>query len=473
MESRYDHRLLPPELWLSIIRWATYSPPGFNAPTFEPFLASSERLYEREAGALTVKYAVVVVCRLWRDIALSILYEDVRVRHGAHALAEVLGGAKQLGRCVRRLELPYHYTGTSTQYSSDLAMQILQSCPGLEILVRPFIQGLPDAVRFEFPIRSHPFPNLKRLEWWHYNHAARSGGINSLTDVLRYSPNLQYLAIGGELWMTSSTSTSHVLELPVLTTLRIRRINSLFIHQISRWQLPSLAHLIVETSLDQDALKDVWELFGSRLCTVEFGRHVGFLLSDQITLFLRDCPRVKSFHYFIYFTSPPPISNWPCAIECIRLHSHPCHMFSDSEQFTRRHFSFLAQSSFPALRRIILYGDWGNIVPESYFKDFVQIMSSKGCSVEHASESTHSCTQSHRKCQSNIGYIYDFTDTSGQPINRPIFLYHGITHIYHLSLNNGLLTQGYYRTIIQSLCVIQSILEYIGYKLSYKVAPKA
>ncbi|OJA12333.1 hypothetical protein AZE42_02778 [Rhizopogon vesiculosus] len=392
---RYDHRLLPPELWLSIIRWATYPQPRLDVSTFDPFLASFEQPTKGDVDALTVKYAVVQVCRLWRDFVLSILYEDVRVRHGAHALAEALGeryGDGQLGRCVRRLELPYHHTGTATYYSSDLALQILQSCPALETLVRPCMERPPDEVRFEFPIRSHPFPNLKRLEWWHYNHAARSGGINSLTDVLHHSPNLQYLTVGGELWMSSANSTVRVLELPVLTTLRIRRINFLFIREICRWQLPSLAHVIMEFPLDQNAHEVIWEEFGPRLCTVEIGRHVGFLLSDQITFFLRGCPQIKTFHYFIYFTSPPPIFNQPCALQCIYLHSHPCHMLADSEQFPRRHLSFLSQSTFPALRRIILYGDWKNIITESYFKVFVQIMNSRGCLVEHTNES--SCTQS-------------------------------------------------------------------------------
>lgn len=387
--SRYDHRLLPPELWLSIIRWATFS---HAALTFKPFLAHFE--HKGEPDALTVKYAVLQVCRLWRDLALSILYEDVRVRHGAHDLAEALGniyGEGQLGRCVRRLELPYHHTGTETQESSDLALKILQSCPGLETLVRPMLQQPSDEVRFEFPIRSHPFPKLKRLEWWHYNHATRSGGINSLTDVLRYSPNLQYLAVGGEMWMSSASVTSHDLpvQLPVLTTLCIRRVNFLFIREICGWQLPSLAHVIVEVDI---ALGALWEVFGSGLCTVEFGRHLGF--SDQITQFLRGCPQVKTFHYFIYFTSPPPIFNQPCALQSICLHSHPSHMAFDSEELPRLHFSFLSQSSFPALRRIVLYGDWTNITPESYFKDFAQTMNSRGCSVEHAVDSTHSCTHS-------------------------------------------------------------------------------
>ncbi|KAG2154577.1 hypothetical protein DEU56DRAFT_769250 [Suillus clintonianus] len=398
--SSYDRRLLPPELWLSIIRWATYPQPGFHASTFQPFLGSFDHdsSNKGEVDAVAVKRAVVQVCRLWRDLALSILYEDVKVGLAADSLAEALGRTYeggQLGRCVRRLELPYPATGTATNTSSDLALQILQFCPGLETLVRPFNPGPPDSVRYEFPTRSHPFLNLKRLEWWHFNDAARSGGINSLMDVLRHSPNLQYLSVGGEMW---THSTRDVLELPALKTLRLKRINPLFVHQICQWRLPSLAHVVVDFPLEQNALDAIWQVFGARLCTVEFARHVGFLLSDQITRFLRGCPQVKTFNYFLNFTSPPPIFDQPCALQCISLHAYPCHMVTDmitaSQERIRLHLAFLSRSSFPSLRRIILYGDWGSMLADPRFTEFTQTMNSRGCSIERATGGIHSCNPS-------------------------------------------------------------------------------
>ncbi|KAG1757832.1 hypothetical protein EDB19DRAFT_1659307 [Suillus lakei] len=370
--SRYDHRMLPPELWLSIIRWATYPLPGLDMPTFQPFLGSFDHdgSTKVEADTKAVKCAVVQVCKLWRDLALSILYEDVKVGLGAQSLAEVLGqtyGGEQLGSCVRRLELPYPATGTATNTSSDLALQILQFCPGLETLVRPFMAGAPDSVRYEFPTRSHPFLNLKRLEWWHYNDAARSGGINSLLDVLRHSPNLQYLSVGGEMW--TSTQIGNVLELPALKTLRVRRINLLF-----------LAHVVVDFPLEQNALDAIWQVFGARLCTVEFARHS----RHSIT--------------FFNFTSPPPIFKQPSALQCISLHAFPCGMVTDMitearERF-RLHLAFLSRSSFPELRHIILYGDWGDILLDPRFVKFTQTMNSRGCVIEHATGGRHSCNQS-------------------------------------------------------------------------------
>lgn len=393
-----DHRLLPPELWLTIIRWATYAPPGFDVPNFEPFLGSFDHDNKGEADAKAVKCAVVQVCKLWQDLALGILYEDVKVGRGVQHLVEALGKTyrgEQLGRCVRRLELPYPHTGTATNTSSDLALQILQYCPELETLVRPFMSALPDSVRYEFPTRSHSFLNLKRLEWWHYNDATRSGGINSLLDVLRHSPNLQYLAVGGEMW--SSARTGNVLELPALKTLRVRRINPVFVRQICQWRLPSLVHVVVDFPLEQNALETIWQAFGARLCTVEFARHVGFLLSDQITRFLRGCPQVKTFNYFLNFTSPPPIFNQHCALECISLHAFPCAMVTDMitevRERLRLHLAFLSRSSFPELRRIILYGEWGDMLRDPRLEQFTQTMLSKGCTIERATGGMHSCNQ--------------------------------------------------------------------------------
>ncbi|KAG1766401.1 hypothetical protein EDD22DRAFT_978445 [Suillus occidentalis] len=371
-----DQRILPPELWLSIIRWATYAPPGLDVPNFEPFLGS----FDHDDRAVADAKA------LWRDLALSILYEDVKVGRGVQALVEALGKTyrgEQLGRCVRRLELPYPHT------CSDLALQILQYCPQLETLVRPFMSASPDSVRYEFPTRSHSFLNLKRLEWWHYNDATRSGGINSLLDVLRHSPNLQYLVVGGE--MLISAQTGNVLELPALKTLRLRRINPLFVHQICQWRLPSLVHIVVDFPLEQNALETIWQVFGARLCTVEFARHVGFLLSDQITRFL-------TFNYFLNFTSPPPIFGQQCALQCISLHAFPCGMVTDmitaAQERLRLHLAFLSRSSFPALRRIILYGDWGNMILDPRFVEFTQTMTSRGCSIQRATVGMHSCDQS-------------------------------------------------------------------------------
>jgi len=76
------------------------------------------------------------------------VYEDLRIRHGEQALADVLESCEERGRWVRRAELPYTNTVTTTPSSLRPLpfIAILKRCPELEILVRPvprFFDKLP------------------------------------------------------------------------------------------------------------------------------------------------------------------------------------------------------------------------------------------------------------------------------------------------------------------------------------------
>ncbi|EGN94080.1 hypothetical protein SERLA73DRAFT_188648, partial [Serpula lacrymans var. lacrymans S7.3] len=315
---------LPPEIWLHIFRWAT-SPltSGSFALTYEPFQIGSEDVLK---ATLQVRYAIVRVCWLWRALAMDLLYEDVRVRHGMQALVSALRGDEYLaegnGRWVRRLELPYAHTNTATSDSSVTALNILKHCPSLEVLTRPFPSESADNMRFEFSAGHVVLTSLKRLEWWHHNGATRSGGINSLYDVLKNAPNLQYLAVGGSV-LPRFISVAP-LCLTALSTLRLRKMNHLFIRQLCRWDLPSLEHVIVDVPETWNrALEGFWETFGDRLRTVELGQSVAFCVSDQVTLVLQGCPRLKELNYYVFFTSPVRSTFVHSSISCVRLHAHP------------------------------------------------------------------------------------------------------------------------------------------------------
>lgn len=103
---------LPPEIWIEIFRWAVYDSytDSFFATEYVSFhwdtLVGSYVLDE----SLEVKWALVRVCRQWKSMAMDMLYEDVRIRHGEQALAEALdstGESAGYGKWVQRIELPY------------------------------------------------------------------------------------------------------------------------------------------------------------------------------------------------------------------------------------------------------------------------------------------------------------------------------------------------------------------------------
>ncbi|KAG9314157.1 hypothetical protein JVU11DRAFT_4943 [Chiua virens] len=383
---------LPSELWIIVFRWATFPSDGYPLPYYEPFRSLPESLNE----PLKTKLVLVKVCRLWRALATVFLYEDMRVGKSLGNLKTVLSDADSvafqahsLGGCVHRLELPYVYTSTRKPGDTRDVIEILSSCTSLKTLVRPYSEGFPDSVLFEFPAEIVSLPSLTRLEWWHYNNAARSGGINSLMDVLRNAPSLQFLTLGGEFWMGSMQLDSP-LRLPALTTLRLRRVNALFIWQIKRWDLPALVHLVVDFPADHGGLEELWHRFGSQLCTVEFGRNVAFHMTDQISLFLRGCPGVKVFNYFISFAAPPSELVEQSSLQCVGIHAFPCALLSDSENWMHfiDHFNFLSSHLLPALKRIVLFGNWQPTIQALRLAPAFDRFTQKGCIIQLADQLT-------------------------------------------------------------------------------------
>ncbi|KAH0838115.1 hypothetical protein J3R83DRAFT_6361 [Lanmaoa asiatica] len=387
---------LPSELWITVFRWATYPPDGYPAPYYEPFRAFSETFNE----PLKTKRSLVRVCRLWRALATFLLYEDVRISSNSANLKVVLADhhhiddeafqGHSLGRFVHRLELPYAQTATEEPGDTHDIVEILSSCPSLKTLVRPyFFEAPPYSVRYEFPAEIVSLSSLTRLEWWHYNNAARSGGINSLTDVLRNAPSLQFLALGGEFWMNSMHLDSQI-RLPALTTLRLKRVNALFVWQIRRWELPSLVHVVADFPADNGGLEELWLHFGSQLCTVEFGRNIAFHLTDQISPFLRGCAGVKVFNYFINFTAPPTetLLVEQSSIQCVGIHAFPCAILDNNWRHLNRHFDFLFSRFLPALKRIVLYGNWQQIIKDSRFSPALDRVTQKGCAIVFADHLT-------------------------------------------------------------------------------------
>lgn len=372
---------LPPELWLIIFRLATRPDDGQLTSTYEPFEGCFDMVSEI---VLRTRRSLVQVCRTWRALAISFLYEDVRVRPDADALKKFLGSDQfssegkysTPGGWVRRLELPYTLTDHS---SSTDVVHILQSCPFIHTLIRPYLPDVPresNELRYGLPTGIVALSSLTRLDWWHYYTVARSGGINSLVDVLHNAPYLQYLTLGGEFHTAQELGE---LQLPALTTLRLRRVSAALLLRICGWELPSLTHIIVDFPPESYAIGQVWSTFGRQLSTVEFGRNVVFLMNDQITSFLRASPTsVKTFNYFIFFTMFPQLPmGIEASVERVGIHAFPCRMLPDSWTHLDRHFWWLAGPSLPALRHVVLYGDWSEITKNPRFPRL------RGCLHDH------------------------------------------------------------------------------------------
>ena len=250
------------------------------------------------------------------------------------------------------------------------SVEILKLCPHIHTLLRP---RLTDArnYRFDYETDEVALPALQHLEWWYHSDAERSGGINSLSSVLRGAPNISYLFVGGiltfsRLWLQGGTY-------PHLQTLRLATINGLFLHQIvSSWSLPSLTYIVLDSPLMNSGWGSIWNAFGHQLKALEFGKNLRFFTDDQLSSCLNGCPGLKQLNFYLYFTAPAENIQPHTSLTTIRLHAAVNDLFSNTNNnvawdLIDRHFKVLCGSDLPALRRIILHGDWDSILHNSRY----------------------------------------------------------------------------------------------------------
>ncbi|KAF8963911.1 hypothetical protein BDZ97DRAFT_1919442 [Flammula alnicola] len=359
--------LLPPEIWLEIFAWATYNP-NLLMEELKPFEPIPDSAWDPN---LQVRVALSRVCRTWQCWVAQSLYQDIKIRHGAHALRRVLAGHRPSGICygemVRRVVLPYQSTVTGPSRSLQ-SLEILRLCPSLHTLLRPQ-HSILDGLRFDYEAEGITLPSLRRLEWWHHNEAERSGGINSLGDVLRSAPGLRYLFIGGV--VGANRICTEPIDLPELKTLRLHIRSGLLFHGIiSRWSLPSLTHIVMDSPPVKEGLDAIWEIFGHQLEKVEFGNHVRFLMSDTLSPCLKGCPNLKQLDYYLFFTSSAEDTQVHSNLTAVGLHAHVNSLLADGStawNLVEHHFDILCGANLSALQKVVLYGDWRSILSHPRF----------------------------------------------------------------------------------------------------------
>jgi hypothetical protein len=283
--------------------------------------------------------------------------------------------------------LPYSSTVTATKPDKPLpSVEILRACKNLETLVRPRLV-VPEPFQFQFDAERIPLLSLRRLDWWHHSEADRSGGINSLAAVLQGSPNLQYLSIGG-VTGHSRISMDSPICLPNLQTLRLYGSNGLLLHFImERWTLPALAHIVLDSPLYSGGLAEIWVTFGPQLQTIEFGKHVRFLMNDVLTACLQHCQNLTEINYYLFFTSAPAPKITHTSLATIGLHASVNGMFQDGEavcSHIERHFEMLNIGTFPNLKNIVLYGEWRGIIAHPRLAPMWQTLHKYGFAVERS-----------------------------------------------------------------------------------------
>ncbi|KAF7302529.1 hypothetical protein HMN09_00887300 [Mycena chlorophos] len=351
----YDE--LPTELWLEVFAHLDERSYVVSHAPFQPLPGVAA-----EGAVSRDMFTVVLVCKAWRAWAIELLYRNFK-------LSKNVKVPPAYGHWVRRAVVPYTTTATEI-YARPMETEVLNLCPNLEVLVRP--PYAPSRTRdpcFEFDATCPTLSQLKRLDWWNYIEASRSGGINSLASVLQRAPNIEYLFVGGAFSHFTAVAfhgLKSVICLPRLRTLRINISNALLLrHVMQRWELPALEHLVLDAPLVGVGTDLLWEAVGPRLSVVELGKHVRFLLEQHILPCLRASPQLRELNYYLFLTNAPTLAgddslSFP-SVECVGVHvAHTPFMGMENgaEEWEHlgRHVEMWCSDALPNLRRVVVFG---------------------------------------------------------------------------------------------------------------------
>lgn len=419
---------LPPEIWLEIFRIATLTPhlAYLHETSYHPFQATipvnirepldSQTPFrapplEFEEPSFAVKVAISLVCKQWHALTRDLLYEDLVIPTNildAHRLKNqvlrsgdspdmndgAIGGHERYCK-VQRIFLSYlsTITGPNLRNIVDINDILRHHSSTLTALYRPRINGYANLAQnpILYTISAEdcpPLPNLKRLDWWHGDEAARTGGINSLADVLKMSPNVQYLSLGAS-HGSRATPGPQSVELLNLTTLRLQHTSPSFLSHILSWKLPSLRHLIlakirVHYSSGLEAMDTVWEAFGAQLRTVELDQYLGYFAREGVIHnILTGCPNLEEINYYVLFASLPSRPHQPhTSLKTVRLHLANNEMISSSKSLAiivETHLNAWCDPVYPNLRRVLLYGTVD--LEDGPIRETVQRLRERGCEV--------------------------------------------------------------------------------------------
>ncbi|KAJ7440815.1 hypothetical protein B0H11DRAFT_2098395 [Mycena galericulata] len=186
---------LPPELWAYIQRLAVtdisplaklYSDVDFVATTYEPLDARGLEPFLKTACSF--RY----VCRLWSQLAQTLLYENILVndRHWPSLVSAL--NRPDIARLVRSVSL--------SNAQVDSKKFVLHHCPNIEVVIQPYparSRSLYSALDILLP----PLLSLRRLYWVDYFPSS-----SLLRAILAAAPHVEHITLVGELDMKSYPS---------------------------------------------------------------------------------------------------------------------------------------------------------------------------------------------------------------------------------------------------------------------------
>lgn len=311
---------LPPEIWMTIMRYAAEDSIHFTGPhghldssvSFLDVSSSHSDLLRRLTAyriSLHCKAMMSRVCRDWHFWAHEMLYEFVWVSRArqAKALASTVTLNKDIGATIHRLHIE-----TSTLERCDPAdlRTIIEHSPRLAAYsdyrsIRRQPHSSPDHLLSSL---ARPGNKLKRLSWTNYDYDRRDQS-GCISFFLRLSPALGRAASGLDYLELSLCATDLVspnfpsifpssilsayttsqgpipVQLPALRTLKLTLDNITF-SVLSQWNLPSLQNISVlstDFSYTGDGFARFFQVHGHNIVQLELGHSTGAIEEHYLT----------------------------------------------------------------------------------------------------------------------------------------------------------------------------------------------
>ncbi|TFY72520.1 hypothetical protein EVG20_g472 [Dentipellis fragilis] len=133
----------PPEIWLSISEHATFVPHAFDTDVADPFdvpgapIPFDTSVKDNLRSSIVTKRSLVLVCKLWHDLADPLLYQAVAAEdnHGLKCLRNTLYNPRNLSP---RMAAPSYESAVSTSPAGQRTnLRSPRTCPSAFSLIFP------------------------------------------------------------------------------------------------------------------------------------------------------------------------------------------------------------------------------------------------------------------------------------------------------------------------------------------------
>lgn len=309
--ARREHPNISPEIWAIILQHATAVPhdlSGYQPGALDDAHVHCDTTYNQ---ALVTKRSLVLVSKLFCDIATPLLYESINLWRSTqvHQLAHVLATSAArhrvgFGWWTRKIKLfLFDFTGeVESSVIRDSLRRILDLTPRLVVYIDGNA-GLP---------RDPPRPvgsALRRLEWMF----GSGPDPECLASIVQDNPHLESLVLPG-----ISRAVGKPLHAPRLKYIDLPLAvanSSAFAHWsiLSQWSLPHLSHLTLRahTLSESDrpaieALEAFLDVHGGRITHLDL-RFSCMMLPSYLSIdstFLSRLPVLRELIFSMRYTPP-------------------------------------------------------------------------------------------------------------------------------------------------------------------------